>query len=89
MEFNLVPQVIIKICGSFKNIFFQRALVSLVERTFAAQKEKEFLYKRDSMDKLVTRQSRLADPNHGTTIKSFRQSEDQKSKLPYKFWDKS
>ena len=37
------------------------------------------------MDKLVTRQSRLADPNHGTAIKSFRKSEDQKSKLPYKF----
>ena len=36
------------------------------------------------MDKLVTRQSRLADPNHGTAIKSFRKSEDQKSKLPYK-----
>jgi hypothetical protein len=32
------------------------------------------------MDKLVTRQSRLADPNHGTAIKSFRKSEDQKSK---------
>ena len=33
------------------------------------------------MDKLVTRQSRLADPNHGTAIKSFKKSEDQKSKL--------
>ena len=56
-----------------------------MERTCAAQKGKEFLYKRDSMDKLVTRQSRLADPNHGKAIKSFRKSEDQKSKLPYKF----
>ena len=89
MEFNLVPQVIIIVCGSSKNIFFQHVLESLVERTCAAQKGKEFLYKRDSMDKLVTRQSRLADPNHGTVIKSFRKSEDQKSKLPYKFWDKS
>ena len=89
MEFNLVPQVIIIVCGSFKNIFFQYALESLVERTCAAQKGKEFLYKRDSMGKLVTRQSRLADPNHGTAIKSFKKSEDQKSKLPYKFWDKS
>ena len=77
------------VCGSFKNIFFQHTLESLGERTCAAQKGKEFLYKRDSMDKLVTRQSRLADPNHGTAIKSFRKSEDQKSKLPYKFWDKS
>ena len=52
-----------------------------MERTCAAQKGKEFLYKRDSMDKLVTRQSRLADPNHGTAIKCFRKSEDEKSKL--------
>ena len=46
LEFNLVPQVIINVCGSFKNIFFQHALESLVERTCAAQNGKEFLYKR-------------------------------------------
>ena len=74
MEFNLGPKVILIVCGSFKNIFFQHALESLVERTCAAQKGKEFLYKRDSMNKLVVRQSRLADPNHGTAIKSFRKS---------------
>ena len=28
--------------------------------------------------------SRLADPNHGTAIKSFKKAEDQKSKLPHK-----
>ena len=50
LEFNLVPQVIIIVCGSFKNIFFQHALESLVERTCAAQKGKEFLYKRDLLD---------------------------------------
>ena len=54
----------------------------------AAQREKKFLYKRDSQGKLVTRQSRLADPNHGTAIKSFRKAEDQKSKLPHKLWEK-
>ena len=54
----------------------------------AAQRGKEFLYKRDSQGKLVTRQSRLADPNHGTAIKSFRKAEDQKSKLPHKLWEK-
>ena len=54
----------------------------------AAQRGKEFLYKRDSQGKLVTRQSRLADPNHGTAIKSFRKAEDQKSKLPHKLWGK-
>jgi len=64
------------------------ALESLVERVCAAQKGKEFLYKRDSQGKLVTRQSRLADPSHGTAIKSFRKVEDQKSKLPHKLWEK-
>ena len=50
----------------------------------AAQKGLEFLYKKDSQGKLVTRQSRLADPSHGTAIKSFRKSEEKKSKLPLK-----
>ena len=67
---------------------FQHALESLVDRVCAAQRGKEFLYKRDSQGKLVTRQSRLADPNHGTAIKSFRKAEDQKSKLPHKLWGK-
>ena len=52
----------------------------------AAEKGKEFLYKRDSQGKLVTRQSRLADPSHGTAIKSFRKSEEKKSKLSLKLW---
>ena len=52
----------------------------------AAEKGKEFLYKRDSQGKLVTRQSRLADPSHGTAIKSFRKGEEKKSKLPLKLW---
>ena len=69
--------------------YFQHALESLVERVCAAQKGKEFLYKRDSQGKLVTRQSRLADPSHGTAIKSFRKVEDQKSKLPHKLWEKN
>ena len=43
---------------------FQHALESLVDRVCAAQRGKEFLYKRDSQGKLVTRQSRLADPSH-------------------------
>ena len=68
---------------------FQHALESLVDRVCAAQRGKEFLYKRDSLGKLVTRQSRLADPSHGTAIKTFRKAEDQKSKLPHKLWEKS
>ena len=54
----------------------------------AAQKGLEFLYKRDSQGKLVTRQSRLADPSHGTAIKSFRKAEEEKSKLPLKLCGK-
>ena len=53
-----------------------------------AQKGLEFLYKRDSQGKLVTRQSRLADPSHGTAIKSFRKAEEKKSKLPLELWGK-
>ena len=64
---------------------FQHEMESLVDRVCAAQKGLEFLYKRDSQGKLVTRQSRLADPSHGTAIKSFRRD---KSKLPLKLWGK-
>ena len=65
---------------------FQHEMESLVDRVCAAQKGLEFLYKRDSQGKLVTRQSRLADPSHGTAIKSFRKGEEKKSKLPLKLW---
>ena len=54
----------------------------------AAQRGKEFIYKKNSKGKLVTRQSRLADPSHGTAIKTFRKAEDQKSKLLHKLWGK-
>ncbi len=67
---------------------FQHALESLVDRVCAAQRGKEFIYKKNSKGKLVTRQSRLADPCHGTAIKTFRKAEDQKSKLPHKLWGK-
>ena len=43
----------------------------------AAQRGKEFIYKKNSKGKLVTRQSRLADPSHGTAIKSFSKSEEK------------
>ena len=58
-------------------------------RARAVQQDKEFLYKRDSQGKLVTRHRRLADPSHGTAIKSFRKTEQLKSKLPQAFWAKS
>ena len=70
-------------------ISFQHALEPLVDRVCAVQQDKEFLYKRDSQGKLVTRHRRLADPSHGTAIKSFRKTEQLKSKLPQAFWAKS
>ena len=60
-----------------------------MDRVCAVQQDKEFLYKRDSQGKLVTRHRRLADPSHGTAIKSFRKTEQLKSKLPQAFWAKS
>ena len=68
---------------------FQHALEPLVDRVCAVQEDKEFLYKRDSQGKLVTRHRRLADPSHDTAIKSFRKTEQEKSKLPQAFWAKS
>ena len=53
---------------------------------YAVQQDKEFLYKRDSQGKLVIRRRRLADPSHGTAIKTFRKKEQEKSKLPQAFW---
>ena len=70
-------------------ISFQHALEPLVDRVCAVQQDKEFLYKRDSQGKLVTRHRRLADPSHGTAIKSLRETEQVKSKLPQAFWAKS
>ena len=70
-------------------ISFQHALEPLVDRVCAVQQDKEFLYKRDSQGKLVTRHRRLADPSHGTAVKSFRKTEQLKSKLPQAFWAKS
>ena len=55
----------------------------------AAEKGKEFLYKRDSQGKLVTRQSRLADPSHGTAIKSFRTAEEKSPNCHPNFGKKS
>ena len=63
-------------------------MITMVDRVCAAQRGKEFIYKKNSKGKLVTRQSRLADPSHGTAIKTFRKAEDQKSKLPHKLWEK-
>ena len=71
------------------SLVIDTALEPLVDRVCAVQQDKEFLYKRDSQGKLVTRHRRLADPSHGTAIKSFRKTEQLKSKLPQAFWAKS
>ena len=48
--------------------------------------QKEYLYKRNSKGGLITRTNRLVDPDHGSAIKSFRDQEEAKSKLPKLFW---
>ena len=49
--------------------------------------DKEFFYSRDTKGNLLTRLNRLADPSHGTAIKSFRKKEEAKSKLPHALWE--
>ena len=58
-------------------------LEGLVEEVYATM-GKEYLYRKDTKGNLVTR--RLEDPSHGTAIKSFRVTEETKSKLPLCFW---
>ena len=60
-----------------------------MDRVCAAQKGLEFLYKRDSQGKLITRQSRLADPSHGTAIKSFRRAEETSPNCHSNYGEKS
>ena len=55
----------------------------------AAQRGKEFIYKKNSKGKLVTRQSRLADPSHGTAIKSFRRAEETSPNCHSNYGEKS
>ena len=105
MQFFRPPNAVYWLKGSLQRLSLLPLLSFAASLPFLARKEQYFIRVLNfelptcksnilskiasSMDKLVTRQSRLADPNHGTAIKSFRKSEDQKSKLPYKFWDKS
>ena len=63
----------------------QHLLEDLVEEVHHIRK-KEFIYKRDSKGHLVTRSSLLADPNHGSSIKTFRALEEKKSRFPVDFW---
>ena len=49
--------------------------------------DKEFLYSRDTKGNLLTRLNRLADPSHGTAVKSFREKEEAESKLPHALWE--
>ena len=67
------------------NLGPQHLLEGLVEEVCQVRK-KEYLYKRNSKGRLVTKESRLADPDHGSSITTFRKLEEQKSRFPVQFW---
>jgi hypothetical protein len=60
-------------------------LEGLVEDVYYIMK-KQFVYKKNSKGKLVSTLSRLADPSHGAANRTFRKTEENKSKLPLDFW---
>ena len=83
-----LSQVMILLGLSFKhllpslgNFCFQHRLEGLVDEVIDTMKA-DFVYKRDNLGKLVTRVNRLADPDHGSAIQSFRKNEELRSKLP-------
>ena len=67
------------------NLGPQHLLEGLVEEVYQARK-KEYLYKRDSKGNFMTFRTRLADPNHGSAIRTFRSVEEKKSRFPVDFW---
>ena len=71
LEFNLGPQ---------------HLLEGLVQEVMEIMK-KQYVYKRDTRGKLVTKVSRLADPSHGSAVKTFRKIKKSKPKFPLKFWN--
>ena len=70
---------------SSHSLSFQHLLEGLVDKVYKSM-QREFIYKRDGVGKLVTPQNRLADPSHGSAIRSFQSSDELKSRLPKEFW---
>jgi hypothetical protein len=67
------------------NLGPQHLLEGLVEEVCQVRK-KEYLFKRISKGCLATKASCLADPDHSSSIKTFRKLEEQKSRFPVHFW---
>ena len=67
-------------------VTFVFSIVSRAWLTVIDTMKADFVYKRDNLGKLVTRVNRLADPDHGSAIQSFRKNEELRSKLPNFFW---
>ena len=67
------------------NLGPQHLLEGLVEEVCQVRK-KEYLFKRNGKGRLATQASRLADPVHGASIRTFRKLEKQKSRFPVNFW---
>ena len=70
LEFNLGPQ---------------HLLEGLAEEVLSRRK-KEFIYRANEVGRLSSNPNRLADPLLGSSIKTFRLNQSDKSKFPEDFW---
>ena len=52
------------------SLYFQHLLEALVEEAYEIM-QSEFIYKKGGLGKLATLRDRLADPVHGSAIKTF------------------
>ena len=67
------------------SLYFQHLLEALVEEVYKIM-QSEFIYKKGGLGKLATLRDRLADPVHGSAIKTFELIDELKSRLPTEFW---
>jgi hypothetical protein len=61
-------------------------LEGLVQKIYDLKK-REFIYKRSEAGALATHFSRLADPDLGSAVKSYRDTQVAKAHLPSKLWN--
>ena len=69
------------------SLYFQHLLEALVEEVYEIM-QSEFIYKKGGLGKFATLRDRLADPVHGSAIKTFKSSDELESRLPTEFWVK-
>ena len=70
----VAPSKVKRICGAEGcGVHVVGTLEGLVDEVIDTMKA-DFVYKRDNLGKLVTPVNRLADPDHGSAIQSFRKN---------------